>query len=228
MVRKILSFVGGVTPRPAGTGVFAATLAIHGGRYRKQIRISMPKRQARRPLTQERLKELLDYNPSTGDFRWRVDKARAAKKGQITNSLHKHGYLRISVDCVRYPSHRLAFLYMTGEWPSNTVDHINGIRNDNRWENLRDVSRQVNATNKASVGKTSIFPGVCWDKRARRWRAQCRIDSGVAVRSRHLCEVSAYLAFITSLADKGGEDAAIIVHNRFVKDLSDNGHPLCS
>lgn len=101
-------------------------------------------------LTQEKLKELLDYNPETGQFHWRVDRSDRVKAGHIAGgSSLSHGYKRIGIGYRNYPQHRLAFLYMTGEWPSKLVDHINGNKADNRWGNLREADDLQNARNKS-------------------------------------------------------------------------------
>lgn len=126
-------------------------------------------------LTQTRLKELMHYNPDTGVFTWRVD-FRKAKAGEVVGSNHD-GYLRVSIDQVRYYLHRLAFLYMTGEMPVNLVDHEHRTRRDNRWEKLREANKQQNAGNSIIPStNTSGFKGVSFCKFTNRWRASIRIN----------------------------------------------------
>jgi AP2 domain. len=99
-------------------------------------------------LTQERLKELLEYNPLTGEFSYRQrGYNNSTKPGQRAGVSDGQGYLRIKLDGLRYRSHRLAWLYVHGEWPAQDIDHINGVRSDNRIANLRDVPRQANLQN---------------------------------------------------------------------------------
>lgn len=99
-------------------------------------------------LTQTRLKELLFYNPETGNFTWLVRSADRIKIGQTAGCLDKtNGYISIKVDKRRYTGHRLAYLYMTGEFPTE-IDHINRNRADNRWENLRNVPHSINMKNR--------------------------------------------------------------------------------
>ena len=114
-------------------------------------------------LTVDRLKQLLSYDPLTGAFVWLVSSSRTAA-GTVAGSPDDAGYLRIGVDGVRYRAHRLAFLYMTGEWPEDQVDHINGVRTDNRWVNLRDVSDGVNKQNRQgpTAANTSGYLGVSY------------------------------------------------------------------
>lgn len=89
-------------------------------------------------LTQKRLKKLLYYNPDTGIFTWKINSRRSLKDAPAGN-LHPSGYIRIGIDSKEYRAHRLAFLYMEGYIPENDVDHINRVRDDNRWKNLREL-----------------------------------------------------------------------------------------
>ena len=114
-------------------------------------------------LTQERLKELLEYDPETGDFWWRVDYGGRTHKGDYAGKHNTDGYLQIGVDCRLYMAHRLAWLYMTGEWPSGEIDHINRKRDDNKWENIREATNGQNRANsKLARNSTSGFKGVSW------------------------------------------------------------------
>ena len=97
-------------------------------------------------LTQERLKELYEYNPGTGEFIRRVDITPTYRAGQVAGTLRK-GYIVIGVDKTIYYAHRLAFLYCHGKWPANDIDHINGKRSDNRLVNLREATRAQNQQN---------------------------------------------------------------------------------
>jgi hypothetical protein len=93
-------------------------------------------------LTREQLKEALDYNPDTGLFTWKkLPKAAHRKKvGEIAGSHDEKGYIRIGINGTVYKSHRLAWLYVYGQWPSKIIDHVNGVNDDNRISNLRDSS----------------------------------------------------------------------------------------
>lgn len=102
-----------------------------------------------KPLTRERLRELLTYDPATGYFQWRVTASNRAPAGSMaTNVDTTTGYVRVNIDGRRYYAHRLAFLYMTGIRPPAEVDHINGDRSDNRFCNLRLATRSENERNK--------------------------------------------------------------------------------
>jgi hypothetical protein len=122
-------------------------------------------------ITQAKLKELFHYCPDTGIFTWLVS-AGCVKAGAISGSKNSRGYLLIRIGGVRYLSHRLAFLYMNGEFPPRQVDHINGVRVDNRWANLRPVTNSENQRNsKMRENNTSGHIGVSWHKATSKWQA---------------------------------------------------------
>jgi len=98
-------------------------------------------------LTQERLKELLEYNPDTGEFIRIKDSGNKWKAGQVAGHLHCSGYVVINIDRKIYKAHRLAFFYMTGKWPKHQIDHINGKRSNNSWRNLREATHAQNQQN---------------------------------------------------------------------------------
>ena len=125
-------------------------------------------------LTQERLKELLHYNPDTGVFIWRISR-RGVKQGKIAGSISSDGYLFIGIDCRLYRAHRLAWLYITGEFPRHQIDHINHDRDDNRICNLRDVSMGENSRNRRKDPRnTSGHTGVYWLKAKKKWQASIK------------------------------------------------------
>jgi len=126
-------------------------------------------------LTQKKLKELLHYNPETGLFTRLVHRSSNATIGRIAGCANLDGYIMIKIGKRLYSAHRLAFLYITGEWPADQMDHVNHIRDDNKWLNLNPVSSSENSRN-VSMRKnnTSGIVGVFWDKSKNRWVAQIR------------------------------------------------------
>lgn len=113
-------------------------------------------------VTQKELLKFFDYNPETGSFiRIKGDKYTKRFVGQLAGSITKQGYVTIKIHSKSHLAHRLAWLYMTGEWPQKFIDHINRIKNDNRWENLRLATDQQNKANQpASKNNTSGCKGV--------------------------------------------------------------------
>jgi len=126
-------------------------------------------------MTPERLKELVRYCPDTGVFTWAKPRRRCRLGGK-TGCVAKNGYVVIRLDDVLYLAHRLAWLYQTGNWPQEQVDHINGDRSDNRWVNLREVSNMENAQNtrKPRPGNKSGFLGV--RKENSKWLAEIKVN----------------------------------------------------
>lgn len=98
-------------------------------------------------ITQEYLKSILSYDPLTGLWLWIVDKGKKIKSGNKAGKIDKLGYAVIQIDNKSYFAHRLAFLYMIGRFPINLVDHINRIKNDNIWINLREATASQNQRN---------------------------------------------------------------------------------
>jgi hypothetical protein len=118
-----------------------------------------------------RLRELIKYDPSTGEFCRR-------SSGKTMGSTHAaRGYVYIRVDGVRYAAHRLAWLYVHGEWPPAQIDHINRLRNDNRIANLRAATPRENSANRGvRTGSKSGVPGVTWYARYEKWQACTKRD----------------------------------------------------
>lgn len=122
------------------------------------------------------LKSILDYNPSTGIFTWKANRASTVRKGDAAGTKCK-GYIVITIQGKRYQSHRLVWLYMTGNLPTDQIDHINGIKDDNRFCNLREVSNSENAKNsKHRINNTSGHVGVNFEYRGSKWTANIKVD----------------------------------------------------
>lgn len=130
-------------------------------------------------LTQDQLRQVLFYDPETGVFVRRKN-SRGRRKSIIAGckpSNASHGYIRITINKKRYMAHRLAWLYVNGRFPEKEIDHINGIRHDNRICNLREASTMENAFNrKTPSSNQSGFRGVSWDKVKAMWLAVCKVQ----------------------------------------------------
>lgn len=105
-------------------------------------------------LTLERLKELLHYDPATGQFTHAKQRGNVAA-GQVAGNRKDDGYLRTKLDGKFYRLNRLAVFYMTGAWPEGDVDHQNRNRADNSWDNLRVLTRAANLQNTARARRRS-------------------------------------------------------------------------
>lgn len=125
-------------------------------------------------LTAERLREVLDYNPETGVFTWRVSNGKRAVAGQLAGGISRNGYVRISIDDARHYAHRLAWLYVHGVWPKGQIDHINGAKTDNRIANLREATNAQNGQNRrtARADSQSGLIGVYLHPISGRWGAE--------------------------------------------------------
>lgn len=119
-----------------------------------------PSKSSIRWVDHDELRSLLSYEPKTGQFTWLVDRRGGTKAGDVAGYLAQDGYLIISIRQRGYGAHRLAWLYMHGVWPNHFIDHINGVRNDNRIENLRDVTTSVNAENRKRATRSNQFTGL--------------------------------------------------------------------
>lgn len=129
------------------------------------------------PLTQNRLRELLHYEPETGVFTWLVQRGRTASPGSVAGYVASESRRLIRVDGGHYFAARLAWLYMTGEWPKGEVDHRDTDSLNDRWENLRDVTRVVNQQNMRNPradSKTGLL-GVTRGKRLKGFGARIHV-----------------------------------------------------
>jgi hypothetical protein len=158
-------------------------------------------------MEQERLKQLLDYDPETGIFKWRVRRQRIFI-GRVAGNRAIKGYLFLAFDGKTYQCHRLAWFYVYGEWPKYQIDHINGIRDDNRIANLRLATPSQNLQNRpAPSSNTSGFKGVAWHKGARKWQAYISLNSKRMYLGLFSTKEDAYSAYCTAAIKHHGEFA---------------------
>lgn len=159
-------------------------------------------------LSAERLHALLRYDPTTGLFtRIVAPGKRGDLLGATAGSPQHQGYILIAVDGRKYKAHRLAWLYMTGAWPAGAVDHINQVKDDNRWSNLREATKAQNEQNKpVRPHNSSGATGVYWNKAASKWQAYITVsgenlylgifaDKSAAIAARRAAEDKHFGAF---------------------------------
>lgn len=149
----------------------------------------------------EDFKRLLSYDKDSGVFTWIAKSGRGATKVKVGNQagcLMADGYRAIYIFGRMHKEHRLAWAFVYGEWPPENlcVDHINRIRNDNRIENLRCVTRSQNCWNVTSQnGSSSKFLGVTLNKKSNRWEAKIKRDRKAYYLGSFLCENEARDAY---------------------------------
>jgi hypothetical protein len=151
-------------------------------------------------LTAQQVRTLFDYDPGTGVFK-RIAARQGAKRGALPGHISRNGYHVISIDHRHHFTHRLAWLYMTGAWPAADIDHINGLRADNRWNNLRATTRGENMQNLKCArkdNKSCGLLGVTWDKQCAKWKARIGVR-GKTLRLGHFDDPdTAHAAYLTA------------------------------
>lgn len=151
-------------------------------------------------LTQARLRELVRYDPEIGTF-MRLVRTSNNKIGDVADAIHHNRYRRISVDGKSYWAHRLAWFYMTGEWPHQQIDHRNGVCDDNRWLNLREATIAENHQNQAARrANNSGLLGVGWDAARKNWIARIKNRGRTTNLGRFADKHAAHAAYLAAKA----------------------------
>lgn len=132
-----------------------------------------------RVATAQRLREVMSYDLATGEFQWKIRTGYRVQVGANAGCLGSEGYWIVSLDGISYRRARLAWLYVTGDWPKGEVDHIDRRRSNDRWENLREVTSAQNKENTHRMSNnTSGYRGVSFHRPSGKWRARVTV-SGV-------------------------------------------------
>jgi hypothetical protein len=122
-------------------------------------------------LTQTRLKELLTYDPETGVFMWVVNKGPRSCAGSVAGC-RGYRYMTIGINKKNHMAHIVAWVYMTGNYPSSEIDHFDGDGFNNKWVNLRPATRKQNMENTSLFStNTSGYRGVTWYRKNNKWGA---------------------------------------------------------
>jgi hypothetical protein len=122
------------------------------------------------------LKSLLQYDPETGLIYW-IAKGKGKIKKKAAGTLLHSGYLGICIGPKRWQAHRIAWALHHGDWPKDQVDHINGIKTDNRACNLREATNSQNGKNlKLSKANKTGIAGVCWNEKHQSYRAYIKVE----------------------------------------------------
>lgn len=129
---------------------------------------------AKTDITAQRARDILNYDPETGTLRWKISNlGGTVRAGRIAGSFDREGYRRIRLDGSDYRGHRIAWLRFYGEWPAGILDHLNGVKSDNRITNLRLASNSENAQNRrfGNQNSASKLLGAHWNKTANCWQS---------------------------------------------------------
>lgn len=154
-----------------------------------------------------RVKEVFSYDPLTGLLSRKIACGRKGRIGPVKGTLEKSGYLKIGLDGKQYFAHRLAWAILYGNWPKDSIDHINNIKHDNRLENLRAATTSENGANRfAQNNNKSGFKGV--SAKGKGYVANIRLHGK-----------QVYLGYSTTKeeASKLYKDAAAKYHGEFAK-----------
>ena len=128
-------------------------------------------------ITYEQAIEAFDYDPESGELRWRIKPARNTEAGDVAGCTSNHGYRVVKYKSRRYSIHRIIWLMVHGKFPPNEIDHINGVRDDNRLSNLRAATLLENQRNQKlpSNSKSGVM-GVHWQTARNKWHASIRVN----------------------------------------------------
>ncbi len=142
--------------------------------------MAMPRKMQllRQDITPTLVRRLFDYEPHTGTLRRKTNFGNnRLKSGMVVGCQRRNGYVYVKIQRLAYPVHRLAWVHYYGVWPDRFIDHINGVRDDNRIANLREANDQQNAFNQRRHKRNSCgFKGVVFKARIKKWVANIRIN----------------------------------------------------
>lgn len=143
-------------------------------------------------LEHDRLVSRLVYDPESGIF---------YRNGKRAGGKHCAGYRQIGIDGALYLEHRLAWFYVTGQWPFADIDHIDGVRSNNAFSNLREASRAQNKQNENAPYVSNLYSGlrgVSWHVAGKCWQARIRANGKNLNLGTFKCKVEAHQAYVAA------------------------------
>lgn len=150
-------------------------------------------------LTAARLKELLHYDPETGVFTWIAGGCLGRNRRHKTaGTKHRRGYIQIQIDGVIYKAHRLAWLYVHGQWPTGLIDHRNGVQDENRFGNLRDATFLINSQNRRGPQRNTSSGLLGAHKHQNAFTSRIRVDGAIKHLGSFKSAEEAHAAYLTA------------------------------
>jgi hypothetical protein len=122
------------------------------------------------------VQQILDYCPFTGQFTWKIRVNTKVPSGSIAGTPHNRGYIHITIKGKKFLAHRLAWMFVHKTFPQSAIDHINGVRTDNRIENLRTVTHSENLQNQKNPRGKNPYLGVSFSKYMNKWLASITVN----------------------------------------------------
>lgn len=167
----------------------------------------------------EELKRVLEYNPVTGEFFWLIS-GSAMRVGDLAGSVYSNGYRYIQINNEDYRAGRLAWFYVTGEDPLDFIDHKDGIRDNNRFRNLRKATNSQNQANRgAPFNNTSGFKGVTWQASRMKWLVRITVNNHSKNLGRYVNLVDAVKAYRVAALAAWGEYAKVPTDEEIEKTI---------
>jgi hypothetical protein len=161
-------------------------------------------REKEKLLTYEQVKEIFDCDPEKGILIWKNHGRDSYLNGTVAGWFDKStGYVQVYTNKTTYKSHRVMWLLVTGKWPENQIDHINGIRNDNRFCNLREATHSQNRANSSIRPNFSGYRGV--RASGKKWRAEIRFNNKTISLGTYDTPEEAHAAYVAKAKELFGD-----------------------